>query len=176
LDFIRVLELVTRYLEEKDYLYAVIGGVGLAAYGMPRTTFDLDFVVESRAQEDIVWFLESKGYETLHRSSGYSNHEHPDHDFGGIDFVYIKGETVRRLFESVRSVQGPSGYPMPVPHPEHLIAMKILAMKNDPTRVFREMEDIRYLMGLEAVDRDRVKPYFEKHGLMGRFHELEETS
>ncbi len=176
MDFIRVLELIAQYLEENEYLYAVIGGVGLAAYGMPRTTFDLDFVVESRAQEDIVGFLESKGYETLHRSSGYSNHEHPDADFGGIDFVYIKGETVQRLFESVRFVEGPSGYRMPVPHPEHLIAMKILAMKNDPKRVFREMEDIRFLMDIEEVDHNSVRQYFEKHGLLDRLHELEENS
>ncbi len=176
MDFNRVLTLITENLEEKDYLYAVIGGVGLAAYGMPRTTFDLDFVAESRAQEDIVRFLESKGYETLHRSSGYSNHEHPDPDFGRIDFVYIKGDTARRLFESVREVEGSSGYRMPVPHPEHLIAMKVLAMKNDPKRVFREMEDIRFLMDLNEVDQNKVRQYFEKHRLVERFHELEETS
>jgi len=163
-------------LEENECRYAVIGGVGLAALGMLRTTFDLDFVVESQAQEDIIRFLESRGYETLHRSSGYSNHVHTDADFGAIDFVYIKGETVRLLFESVRSVEGPSGYRMPVPHPEHLIAMKILAMKNDPERIFREMEDIRFLMGIEEVNRDKVKQYFEKHGLLKQFHELEETS
>ncbi len=176
LDFIRVLELTTNHLEKNEYRYAVIGGVGIAALGMPRTTFDLDFVVESRAQNEIIQFLESLGYETLHRSSGYSNHEHPDADLGAIDFVYIKGETVRLLFESVRSVEGPSGYRMPVPHPEHLIAMKVLAMKNDPKRIFREMEDIRFLMGIEEVDPDKVKQYFEKHGLLKQFHELKETS
>jgi hypothetical protein len=163
-------------MEENEYRYAVIGGVGLAALGMPRTTFDLDFVTESRAQGGIVRFLESKGYETLHRSSGYSNHEHPDADFGAIDFVYIKGETVRLLFESVRFVEGPSGYRMPVPHPEHLIAMKVLAMKNDPQRIFREMEDIRFLMNKDEVEADQVRQYFEKHGLLNRFYELEETS
>ena len=174
--FIRVLEWITKYLEENEYRYAVIGGIGLAALGMSRTTFDLDFVVQSRAQEDIIRFLESRGYETLHRSSGYSNHEHPDADLGAIDFVYIKGETVRLLFESVRFVEGPSGYRMPVPHPEHLIAMKVLAMKNDPKRVFREMEDIRFLMDDEELDPGKVRQYFEKHGLLSRWHELEETS
>jgi hypothetical protein len=163
-------------LEKNEYRYAVIGGVGLGALGMPRTTFDLDFVTESQAQEDIIRFLESHGYETLHRSSGYSNHEHRDPDLGSIDFVYIKGETVRLLFESVRSVAGPSGYRMPVPHPEHLIAMKVLAMKNDPKRIFREMEDIRFLMGFEEVDPIKVKQYFEKHGLLKHFHELEKTT
>jgi len=176
LDFVRVLELIAGYLEKNEYRYGVIGGVGLAALGMPRTTFDLDFVVESRAQEDIVRFLVARGYETMHRSSGYSNHKHPDAEFGAVDFVYVRGETVRLLFESVRLVAGPSGYRMPVPHPEHLIAMKVLAMKNDPKRVFREMEDVRFLMENEEVDRDNVRQYFEKHGLLKRFHELEETS
>ncbi len=90
--------------------------------------------------------------------------------------MYVKGDTVRRLFESVRFVEGPSGYRMPVPHPEHLIAMKVLAMKNDPKRIYREMEDIRFLMGIEEVDHNNVKDSFEKHALLDRFHELEKTS
>lgn len=176
MDFTRVLEFMTQFLEENDYRYAVIGGLGVAAYGMPRMTLDLDFVAESRAQEDIVQLLESKGYETLHRSSGYSNHHHRDADLGEIDFVYVIGETDRRLFGSVRFFEGPSGRRIPIPHPEHLIAMKVLAMNNDPKRVFREMEDIRFLMSLEEVDRNEVRQYFEKQGLVERFHELEETS
>jgi hypothetical protein len=38
------------------------------------------------------------------------------------------------------------------------------------------MEDIRFLMDIEEVDPDKVRQYFEKHGLLNRFHELEETS
>ena len=70
MDFGAVLQTVTGFLDEKGLRYAVIGGGALAAYGLPRTTRDLDLVVESAAQNELVQHLESLGYATLHRSSG----------------------------------------------------------------------------------------------------------
>lgn len=64
---------------------------------------------------------------------------------------------------------------MPIPRPEHLIAMKVLAMKNDPERVFQELADIRNLMLLPDIDREMIREYFRKHGLEARYDELERT-
>jgi hypothetical protein len=69
-----VLGVVSGFLDGKGYRYAVIGGVALISYGLPRTTVDLDFVVESTVQDDLIAFLESRGYQTLGRSKGYSTH------------------------------------------------------------------------------------------------------
>ncbi|MES1244545.1 MAG: nucleotidyl transferase AbiEii/AbiGii toxin family protein, partial [Acidobacteriota bacterium] len=66
--------MVSALLDEKGCRYAVIGGVALICYGLPRTTVDLDLVVESTAQGDLIAFLEARGYETLGRSKGYSTH------------------------------------------------------------------------------------------------------
>lgn len=64
---------------------------------------------------------------------------------------------------------------MQVPKPEHLAAMKVLAMKNDPTRTFQELADIRFLVTMPGVDRVEVKSYFDRHGLEERFDDLEKT-
>jgi Nucleotidyl transferase AbiEii toxin, Type IV TA system len=172
-DFVRVLEGLARFFEERKLNYAVIGGVGIAGYGMSRATVDLDLVLDGGAQEEAIQFLESLGYETLHRSSGYSNHQHPLSEMGGVDLVYVRGETSRRIFEASRTLDGPGGMSIPVPSPEHLIAMKIVAMKNDSSRRFQDMADIRFLMGLPDIDREEVRAQFSKHGLLERFHELE---
>jgi hypothetical protein len=174
-DFARVLESVCGFLDQRGVRYAVIGGLGLAAYGMARTTLDVDLVVDGEAQEELVAFLSRLGYTTLHRSEGYSNHEHADPDWGGVDIVYVRGETSERLFEGARTVLGPRGRELPVPRPEHLAAMKVLAMKNDPTRTFQELADIRFLLELPGVDRGEVRGYFESHGLAERYRELEAT-
>ncbi len=173
MNFVRVLEGLARFLEEKEFLYGVIGGVGLAGYGMSRATVDLDLVLDAGAQEETIRFLESLGYETLHRSAGYSNHQHPLSEMGGVDLVYVRDETSRRIFEASRILDGPGGMRIPVPSPEHLIAMKIVAMKNDPSRAFQDMADIRFLIGLPDVDREEVRAQFSKHNLLERFHELE---
>lgn len=175
MNFATVLGVVAGFLDEHGYRYAVIGGIALAAYGLARTTVDVDLAVESAAQDDLIRFLESRGYETLNRSRGYSNHLHPDSERGSLDFVYVGGETADRLFAAFRRLQGPGGTEIPVPKPEHLAALKVLAMKNDPGRTFQEMADIRFLLTLSGVDRGEVRGYFERHGLKDRFDELEST-
>lgn len=175
MDFGAVLKAVSSFLHDRGFRHAVIGGVALAAYGLPRTTVDLDLVVEASAQDELIPYLESQGYQTLHRSSGYSNHLHPDSSRGQLDLVYVQGETSDKIFASCRRFQGPGGLEMQVPKPEHLAAMKVLAMKNDPARTFQELADIRFLVTMPGVDRVEVKSYFDRHGLEERFDDLEKT-
>jgi hypothetical protein len=174
-DFAAVLDRTARFLDAADQPWAIVGGVALAAYGLARTTLDLDFVVPAAVQEDLVSFMEAEGYATLHRSSGYSNHLHPDPERGRVDFVYVSGDTQTLLFEAKREVEGPGGRAVPVPKPEHLIAMKVQAMTDDRGRTFQELADIRHLLGVPGVDRSEVRRTFEQHGLAERYRDLEAT-
>jgi hypothetical protein len=153
----------------------MIGGAALAAYGLMRTTLDLDLVVEARGQDELIAFLDSLGFVTLHRSTGYSNHAHPDPMWGRLDFVYVDEATGDELFAACRQGGAPGGLEVPLPKPEHLAALKVLAMKNDPGRTFQEMADIRYLLQLPRVDRREVESYFRRHGLQERFDDLAGT-
>lgn len=168
-----MLARLAEFLEARGHSYAVIGGVGLAGYGMSRATVDLDLVLDASAQADIIPFLESIGYETLYRSTGYSNHQHSEPAMGSVDLVYVRDETSRRVFAATRDLDGPGGRKVPIPSPEHLIAMKVVAMKNDPARTYQDLADIRFLLTLPDVDREAVRAQFEKHGILDRYHELE---
>jgi hypothetical protein len=175
LNFGAVLGVVSAFLDEKGYRYAVIGGVALAIYGVTRTTQDLDLIVDLAGQNDLIGFLESLGYKTLHRSHGYSTHLHADPDRGRLDFVYVAPETGDKLFAGCHPRQGPGDIQVPVPRPEHLAALKVLSMKNDPDRTFQDLADIRALLVLPGVDRAEVRDYFERHGLKGHYDDLEKT-
>jgi hypothetical protein len=162
-------------LEEKGRRYALGGGLAMAAYGLPRTTLDLDLVVDGESQEELVRYLESIGYQTLNRSAGYSNHVHREPGMGSVDFVYLAGETAEKVFSAAREVPGPGGRPVLVTSPEHLAAMKVLAMKNDPARTFQELGDIRHLIAVAGADRQAVREQLARHGLEERYRELERT-
>jgi hypothetical protein len=168
--FARELDAVRAFLAQGQYRVAVIGGVALAAYGNPRMTLDLDVVTEAPAQDVLIEFMESQGFVTLHRSSGYSNHRHPQR--GRVDFMYVRDQTADRLFASAKELSGPGGRPIPVPKPEHLIAMKVQAMRDDPERGLQDLVDIAYLLQVEGVDREEVRGYFVRAGLEHRWHEL----
>ena len=117
-------------------------------------TLDLDVVTESSAQDSLVAFMESEGFVTLHRSSGYSNHRHSERDRGRVDFMYVRDTTTDRLFASVRELPGPGGRPIPVPKPEHLIAMKVQAMKDAPECAGQDLVDTAFLLNIDGVNRD----------------------
>jgi hypothetical protein len=166
LDFGKVLGTLASFFEREGYRYAAIGAFGLHAYGLARATLDLDLATESAAQPTLVAFLESLGYETLYRSAGYSNHVHALPDLGRVD-----DETGRLLFSGGATLQL-GEHRVPVPRPEHLVAMKVHAMKNDPSRTLREMADIQFLLSLPSIDEAEVRAYFEQSGLLERYLEI----
>jgi hypothetical protein len=169
-DFAGEFEAVREFLGRTEFRVAVIGGVALGAYGNPRMTLDLDVVTEASAQEPLIAFMESQGFATLHRSSGYSNHRHPQR--GRVDFMYVRDQTADRLFSSTTELPGPGGRSIPVPRPEHLIAMKVQAMRDAPERALQDLVDIAYLLQLDGVDRDEARGYFTRAGLEDRWDEL----
>jgi hypothetical protein len=175
-DFARVLDTIAVLFEREGVRFGVIGAFGLHAYGLTRATLDLDLVTEAAAQPAVVAFLESLGYETLYRSAGYSNHVHAMPALGRVDVMYVDTETSRILFGGCGTLALPSGRQVPVPRPEHLVAMKVQAMKNNPRRTHRDLADIQDLLELPGIDVGEVRGYFERAGLLERFDELRRPS
>jgi len=172
LDFGQVASHVLPVLEEHGYPCAVVGGLGLHAYGHSRVTFDLDLLTLSKAQEMLVPHLERLGYRTLHVSAGFSNHSHSDPEWGGLDVIYVDEDTASRLFAASSRTLELGGREVPVPSAEHLIAMKVQAMRNDPSRELQDLADIQYLLGLPETSREKARGYFERAGLMDWYGKL----
>jgi hypothetical protein len=170
-DFEKTLRIVDDFFAFHGQPWALAGAAALSSYGLARATQDLDFVADAGFQNLLVTHLESAGYRTLYRSAGYSNHLHADAALGRLDFVYVGGDTSRRLFEECREAVF-SGRPLRVPRPEHLAAMKVQAMKNDPDRRLQDLADVRFLMGVPGVNEQEVRGYFERAGLLEDFDEL----
>lgn len=176
MQFDEVLRTFSDFFERESIRYAVAGGLAIHAWGRSRTTQDIDFAVDGRWQRRVIAFAESIGYTTLHVSEGYSNHEHPQEIFGRVDLLYLYGHTADRVFGDAahRMVAGTTE--VPVPKPEHLIAMKVQAIKNAPRRVSIDVPDIEYLLTLPGIDRPTIRNYFEQAGLLRIFDVLEKDA
>lgn len=170
--FKNVIELLIDFFATHQMVHALIGGFALQAYGYSRATQDVDFILKQEDQPKIIEFLESLGFETLYRSKGYSNHRHALSGLGQVDFVYIKGETATTIFSGAKRLSILKNVELPVVSPMHLAALKIFAIKNDPSRRLREMADIEYLMSLPEVKTEAVRSYFEKQGLLKDFDDI----
>jgi len=167
-----VLAMVDTFFESQQRPFALVGAAALSVFGLSRATQDLDFVAPSVVQNLLIAYLEADGYRTLYRSPGYSNHVHGDVEKGRVDFVYVSGETGRRLFEGCQSGVFAERL-VRVPRPEHLAAMKVQAIKNDPDRRLQDLADVRFLLRLPGVDAVEVRGYFERAGLLRDFDELQ---
>jgi len=149
-----------------------VGALGLHAYGHDRATFDLDLATDAAAQQPLVSFLEGLGYETVHVSPGYSNHAHADGDWGNVDIVYVDGETAARLFPRCERRLELGERVVPVPRAEHLAAMKVQAMRNDPSRLLQDLADVRYLLEQPGTDRNEIRGYFDRAGMLEWYDRL----
>jgi hypothetical protein len=122
-------------------------------------------------QERIVGFLESLGFETLNRSEGYSNHLHSVEAIR-IDLVYVEGETAEKIFKSIQKKSLFENHEMPVVSPEHLVALKLFAVQNDPDRKYKELADIKEILRITGVEKDQVHDYFRKYGMEDYYSEI----
>jgi len=152
--------------------WALAGGFALQALGFSRFTRDLDLVVEERVREPLLSALTAEGFEILFTSAGFSNLLHPDPDLGRVDLIWLEGETSARVFAGCRDAAGPGGETLRVPRPEHLIAMKVSAIHDDPDRGLRDVADLQFLLALPGLDDNEVRGYFEKRGLSDLFERL----
>jgi hypothetical protein len=174
--FDEVLRTLASFFGREHIPFALIGGLAMQALGYSRFTRDADLVVGRESRDATVAFLESLGYETLHVSEGYSNHLHPEKAFGRVDLMYVDSATAAALFPAavMRPVVG--SVSLPVAHPNHLAAMKALAMRNAPERVLVDSPDVRYLLSLAETDRAVVRDYFARHQLLELFDAIEKRA
>jgi hypothetical protein len=91
---------------------------------------------------------------------------------GRVDLIYVSGDTDRFLFDQCVRALDLGDRRLPVPRPEHLAAMKVQAMRNDPGRTLQEMADIQFLLRIPGVDEEEIRDYFGRAGLLERYHEI----
>jgi hypothetical protein len=171
LNFSLVIDRLATWLRNEQVPFVLGGGLALQAFGYARFTADVDLVVPLRFQRRVIEYMEAEGYETLYCSEGYSNHLHVRSDFGRVDFIWVNESTAEQLLKSARPMVIQSST-LPVPRAEHLIAMKLQAIRNDPDRRLRDLADIRHLVRIQGVDQNEVRDYFERYGLLEDYDDV----
>jgi predicted nucleotidyltransferase len=175
MQFETVLTTFDAFFEREKIRYVLIGGMAMQAWGRSRLTKDVDFAVDIEAQDKVVAFAESLGYETLHVSTAYSNHASTSPTLGRVDFMYVSGRTAERIFDArvLKPIVGNAS--APVASPEHLAMMKAVAMKNFPHRALFEGEDVRLLLNVPGVDRTAIRDYYRQQGLLELYDAIEKA-
>lgn len=166
MDAIRLFGVLRPILDDAGARWMLAGGHAMAAWGSDRTTFDVDLLVDEGARGPLLEHVTAAGFELYNDAPGFSNLEHPDRSLGRLDFLWVEGETTRRLFESSVERIGPDGLLVRVPKLEHLVALKVRAIQGRPTRVLRDGPDLVFLLSRPGLDENEARGFFEKAGLL----------
>jgi len=163
MDFKQVLKELLSAFDKDDIHYALVGGLALGAWGIPRATVDIDFLVRRDDLEKIEWIMQRLSYECRHRSENVSQYVSPAGLFGEVDFLHAFRQTSLEMLQRAekREVFG-GALRINVLQPEDLIGLKLQAIKNDPSRESSDIADIENLLYAHAgsVDWPLVEEYF----------------
>ena len=136
---------------------ALIGGLALSAHGVVRATQDVDFLVDRDRADAVDELLVGLGYACVHRSEDAANYRRQDQ---GLDLIYAHRPGARRLLAEAEERQTSLG-PVRVLGVEGLIAFKLQAIANDPSRL-QDRGDIAALVRANRgrLDADRLRGFF----------------
>ncbi len=83
-----VVEKLLTIFREEDVRYALIGGLALGAWGVPRATIDIDFLVLHTDLDTIHRIMTGLGYDCRYRTENVSQYVSQLKIFGEVDFLH----------------------------------------------------------------------------------------
>jgi predicted nucleotidyltransferase len=165
----RVLREIAERFREREVRYGLTGGYAVAIHGHPRTTVDLDFLVDRADLETIDEILHDMGYEIVYRSENVSQFISSKEELGEIDFIHAFREAsmkmLARATPATLFAEGPSVVVLKV---EDVIGLKIQAIANAPHRRSHDLADIQNLVEVhrESIDWELIQDYCSLFGMM----------
>jgi predicted nucleotidyltransferase len=166
-----IIEMLSGFFLREKMEFGIIGAFALYSYGYTRATRDIDFVTRVENRGKVTVYLTSLGFETIFSSDAFSNYLHP---IGSVrvDIMYVEGPTADAVLGSTEKRPVFHDLELPVVSPEHLIAMKLFAVQNNPERKFKDLADIKEILHHATYDKQKVKEYFRKFGMESYYNEI----
>ena len=129
-----VVEILKRANEEQ-LPCLLVGGHAIILYQIPRFTRDIDFVVPDEALDRWLDFLQRLSYRVYHRSGAFIQLEPATPgSMPPVDLMLVDESTWAKLLAQAQERDAGEGMRLAVPHPWHLIAMKLTAAKSATRR------------------------------------------
>lgn len=146
--------------------YLVIGGHAVNFYCAPRATLDLDFLVRRDDQSKWRGLLEAEGFTLLSDRETFLQFSPPYGVEWRLDLMLVTAATFTKLADGARTVQL-LGIHTLIPRPEHLIALKLHALKHGHQERFeKDFGDVLALTRNAGLDvrSESFRQLFDQFG------------
>lgn len=176
MDFKLVLEKLLTAFKEADIRYAMMGAVALGAWGIPRATVDIDFLVQRDDIEKVQRIMTDMGYECHYKTDNVSQYISPLKIFGEVDFIHAFRDASLGMLQRAEDRDVLDGITVRVLKPEDLIGFKIQAIANNESRKNMDLADIESLIERfkDSLDWSLIEDYFKLFDFEELLRELKE--
>lgn len=182
MDFQKLLVKIAKILNKLRIPYIVTGGYAVSVWGRPRSTFDIDVVIElprnqisalAKALRDIseMSYIDESMMESAVEKKGEFNFIHAESGIK-IDFWVLKDDSFNTLRIKRRIPKKILGEKVYFISPEDLILSKLLWYKSEETS--RHLEDIESILKIsgEKLDMKYLKNWAKKSGVLKILNKL----
>jgi hypothetical protein len=167
MDFKTVLTKLLTAFQEHNIRYALMGGFAMGAWGAPRGTVDIDFLVHRNDMDKVDRIMEGLGYQCKYKTENVSQYLSPIRVFGEVDFLHAFRTPSLSMLERAEEKQMFGGMvAVRVLKIEDLIGFKVQAIANNEARKAADMADIEALIALNKgrIDWSLIEEYFALFG------------
>jgi len=149
-------ELISVLSKEKGITCVLIGGFAVNNYNYARQTMDVDFIITKEDFDKIFTLLINQGYEQEYKNEVFIQLKNSKQQFMDLDFMFVDRDTLSMIIEDSKKTTI-SGQKFIVPSLNHLIALKLHAVKYNPhMRANIDLQDIINLVKINHLDHSSV--------------------
>lgn len=152
----------------------LIGGHALSSRGCQRATLDVDFMITERDYGKLKPYLSAEGYRETARTNVAAKWSASSDDLVDIDFIFVDDPTFQGIKKESRT-ENYDDREILVPSVEHLIALKLHAIKQQPAeRELKDLSDIVELIKANQlnVTSEAFKTMCAKFGTSEIYHKI----
>jgi hypothetical protein len=154
--------------------FLVIGGHAVNLYGFPRETADLDFLVCSDDRPSWTTLFADIGYHILSDAPNFVQLTSHEETAWPVDLMFVGPATFKPMIEASHVVEF-YGTTSRIPTLEHLIALKLHAIKNTrPHRFLKDFLDVENLIRVNHLDikSEYTRRLFEKYATIELYEKM----
>jgi len=155
----------------------IIGGLAVNHYGYSRDTSDLDFFVSQNERTEWMQLLAGLGYASFHDGGSFIQYHAPDQSAWPVDFMLVQEKTFTPIFEAGLDAEF-FGVKTKVPKLEHLIALKLHALKHTRMhRFLKDFLDVENLIRINQLDiqSPEARKLFDRYGTPDLYEKISQS-
>lgn len=149
-----IFHLISSVVNKAKVNCVLIGGFAVNYYKVTRQTADLDFLISKEGFDKISGALEKEGFIQDYSQDVFVRLTSKKENLMDLDFMFVDEETLAKIIKEGKKTSI-AGKKFIVPRLDHLIALKLHAIKYNPA--VREYKDFPDIIELIRVNKVNVK-------------------